>query len=428
MVAIIKTGHSIRRIFFYNENKLDALITDKNGVQKPAAELLSADNYPMELAATEQHHRLNMLLKTAGRNPNITRNSVHISLNFAPGEELNNDQLKTIAKEYMEAIGFGEQPYLIYKHHDSGHPHIHIATTLVNSKGKGIRTQNIGRTLSEAARKSIEQRHGLVRAEEHKKGLFSLKPVAVEKVVYGRMPTKNAIANVLSHVLDRYQYTSLTELNAVLNLYNVHADQGKENSRIKIHNGLQFRLLDAAGKPIGIPIKASRIYTGTTVKRTNEPHGKPTIITHSPTLKYLEGKFRKNKLRRAEHAPALKLAISSVLQKHKLLTPQKFSTELKRQGIHVVERRNKEGRLYGITYVDHRNKSVFNGSDLGKEYSANNIAEYLKPEMKPDATLPKEQTYNPITLTTTNETSNLLEMLFQPEYINENIPYPLRPK
>ncbi len=32
-------------------------------------------------------------------------------------------------------------------------------------------------------------------------------------------------------------------------------------------------------------------------------------------------------------------------------------------------RQNAEGRLYGITFVDNQNKVVFNGSDLGREYS-----------------------------------------------------------
>jgi hypothetical protein len=48
---------------------------------------------------------------------------------------------------------------------------------------------------------------------------------------------------------------------------------------------------------------------------------------------------------------------------------------LEKENIQTVLRRNNEGVIYGITYIDHRTKSVFNGSALGKPYSANGIQE-----------------------------------------------------
>ena len=44
---------------------------------------------------------------------------------------------------------------------------------------------------------------------------------------------------------------------------------------------------------------------------------------------------------------------------------------LKKQGIDVVFRQNDSGRIYGVTFIDHDNRVVLNGSRLGKEYSAN---------------------------------------------------------
>ncbi|MFY7816647.1 MAG: relaxase, partial [Chryseobacterium taeanense] len=48
-----------------------------------------------------------------------------------------------------------------------------------------------------------------------------------------------------------------------------------------------------------------------------------------------------------------------------------FKRQLLEQGINVVVRRNNEGRVYGITIVDHESRSVWNGSQLGKNLSAN---------------------------------------------------------
>jgi len=93
MVAVINTGKSIRAAVMYNENK----------VAEGVADLIMAGNYPMEIADMSQVHRLNMLIKTAANNDNVKRNSVHVSLNFAPGEQLDKQKLAAIASEYMES-------------------------------------------------------------------------------------------------------------------------------------------------------------------------------------------------------------------------------------------------------------------------------------------------------------------------------------
>ena len=139
MVAVIKTGHSIHRIVNYNENKV------KEGVAK----CISAANYPMEEDKLSLKNKLNRLLKQAALNTSVSRNSVHVSLNFDPSEKHSKEKLEAIATTYMDRIGFGDQPYLVYQHYDAGHPHIHIVSVKVREDGSRIDTQNIGRNQSE---------------------------------------------------------------------------------------------------------------------------------------------------------------------------------------------------------------------------------------------------------------------------------------
>ncbi len=348
MVTVIGSGISIRRTFLYNENKV------KQGV----AQCLMAANYPIDLEQMEEKHRLNMLLKVATLNPDVKRNSIHISLNFAPGEELSDLQLKKIAGEYMQQIGFGEQPYLVYRHDDAAHPHIHIASTNIRPNGTCINTYNIGKDHSEPARKAIENAFGLIKAEDHKKDLFRLKPVDLNKVIYGKEPTQKAINNVLQSVLLGYKYTSLAELNAVLNLYNISADRGAEKSRIYAHEGLVYHVLDAYGKPAGVPVKASSFY-------------------NSPGLKFLEKQYLKNDVARQQHKIRVKNTIDQVLLRNPKSDIEQLVQKLKTEGIHVAVRQNEEGMIYGLTYVDHRTKCVFNGSAIGKAYSAKGMLERL---------------------------------------------------
>ena len=348
MVAIIKTGHSIHRILNYNENK----------VQQGVAECIGAGNYPVDIEKMIFILKLNRLLKQADLNENVKRNSVHISLNFDLSEkEISKGKLMEIADIYMDKIGFKEQPYLVYQHHDAGHPHIHIISLKVRNDGSRIDMQNIGRNQSEKARKEIEIAYGLVPAERHKrKPELVVKPINACKVEYGHTQTKRAITNVLDKVLQNYKYSSLPELNAVLQQYNVAADRGSENSRIFQNRGLVYRILDESGNKVGVPIKASDFY-------------------NQPILKFLEERFIQNEKGRVPYKSRIKNTIDVALLDPKKISIQELAKIVELSGIKMVFRQNTEGLVYGITYVDHQTQCVFNGSALGKSYSAKAIQE-----------------------------------------------------
>ena len=345
MVAIIKTGNSLHNIFNYNENKV------KQGV----AQCIGERNYPVDIEKMNASMRLNRLLKQNALNDNVKRNSVHISLNFDPSESgLPKEKLVEIANAYMDKIGFAEQPYLIYQHHDAGHPHIHLVSIKVKEDGSRIDMHNIGRNQSEIARKEIEKSFGLVQAQGRKNNSdLELKPILISKVKYGKIQSKKAIKAVLDGVLSSYKYTSLSELNAVLQQYNVLADRGGEDSRIFKAKGLVYRILDADGKPIGVPIKASDFY-------------------NKPTLKFLEEKFVSNNTLKSSQKSRVKNAVDLAFLGKNISLPELIKV-LEKDGISTVLRKSNEGSLYGITYVDHATKCVFNGSVLGKSYSAKAI-------------------------------------------------------
>src|SRR5438309_7591536 len=151
MVATIKTPTSIVRGHNYNEQKL----------HKGVAECIYAGNFlreANELNFYQKMARFDQLISLNG----AKTNSLHISLNFDPSDKPGKDKLVEIAALYMEQIGFSDQPYLVYQHHDAGHPHLHIVTTTIKNDGSRIDTFNIGRNQSEKVRKEIELRYNLV--------------------------------------------------------------------------------------------------------------------------------------------------------------------------------------------------------------------------------------------------------------------------
>ena len=341
MVTIIKMSHSIASILNYNENK----------VKTGSGECISAANFPLELEKLTFNLKLNRFLNLAKLNENTKRNTVHISLNFHPSDNQSKEVLIEITECYMEKIGFGKQPYLIYQHHDAGHPHLHVITTNIQRDGKRIDLHLLAIRKSEPARKEIEELFGLVKAQERKnRKVFSLVPMPSSKAKYGKTGSMKAISNVLDVVVNTYRYCNLKELNAVLKLYNVMADPGKKSSKMFKSKGLLYRILDERGNPVGVPIKASNFYL-------------------KPTLKFLEEKFQSNKIRQSADIAPFRYVIEKAFLKTKPLSLDDFSTQLQKAGISTVFRKNKAGILKDITYVDHKTHTVFAGNALGEKYS-----------------------------------------------------------
>lgn len=349
MVAIVNTGYSLKNSFHYNENKV------KEGV----AVCIAAVNYPKDVDKLSVSDKINRLIHQAALNEKCTKHSVHVSLNFHASESLPKEKLEAIAIKYMEGIGFAEQPYLVYQHFDAAHPHIHIVSVKVKDNGGRIDMHNIGRNQSEKIRKEIEETFQLRKATHAEKArLYELRPVNVEGLQYGSVPVKRAIQNVLIAVVGQYKYSSLPEFNAVLSKYNVLAERGKEGSQTFKNNGLLYRVTDEKGERVGPPIKASDFY-------------------NRPTLATLEKQFKQNEIGKQIHKQALKNKLDQVL----LLVAGKgmgvLKIELDKRQIDTVWRTNKDGLAYGITYVDRESKCVFNGSAIGKQYSAKSLQDHL---------------------------------------------------
>ncbi len=361
MVTRIISGQSIRGLLLYNENK----------VEEKQATLILASRFGIDIDRLDFKAKLNRFEQLTMLNSRVKTNAIHIMLNFDRNDKVDVGTFQQIAASYMERIGFGDQPFLVYQHKDVSHPHIHIVTTNIKPDGKRIDIHGIGRTLSETARKELETEFNLIKAEgRNKSEVLSIKPIDIEKVIYGKTPTKRAIYNVVSEVMRGYKFTSLAEYNAVLGQFNIIADRGKEDTLMFEKRGLVYSIIDKKGNRVGIPFKASALAT-------------------KPTLDQVEKKFERNKEKRKPYKDNLKERIDQVFNKYQGITRATFAAELQKQRIAVVFRQSIQGFIYGVTFIDHRTKCVFNGSDMGKAYSAKALTErfgtadkikrYLKP-------------------------------------------------
>lgn len=396
MVVRITTGKSIRGVLRYNEYKVE------NG----QASLLMASGFlQLDPSYKEKLQRFDKLTKL---NKRTKTNAMHISLNFSPDDRLDADTMERIATEYMERIGFGAQPFLVYLHHDAGHPHLHVATCNIDAKGKRLETHNLGRLRSEPARKHLEKEYGLLVAEEqgHRKR-FLLQPL--EPVEYGKREAKAAVTKAVQEVLYNYRFTSLGQMNAILEHFNVTAYRGEPGSRMHEKKGLVYSIVDQQGNRVGVPIKASELY-------------------ERPTLSRLEKAFERNARRTLEFKAPLEETVSKALWPSGSM--EQFREKLSQAGIGLVIRQNGEGRVYGLTYIDFVNRCVFNGSQLGKGLSAKGVQERFVALSRPCALeRPKETSIktSPLNFIPSPSREEILSMLFRGAAY-EPVPYPLKRK
>ena len=270
----------------------------------------------------------------------------HCSLNPHPDEKLSDEMLMQIAKEYMEALGYGKQPYIVFKHSDIAREHIHIVSLRVDSRGRKI-NDKFERRRSKQITDALEKRFGLIPSSKVTDKAVEETP----KVDIGKGNIKEQVASALRMVLKHYKFCSLGELNAILSKYNLAVEEVKTEFRGKKYDGQVYVPTDDKGGKISTPINASDIGRGVgyTAVQNRIQKSKQNVKPLIPTV-------RNKVLQTMRTSPN---------------TEKELRQRLEEQGLRAVIRKNESGRIYGITFIDDKAGIALNGSRLGKGYAAN---------------------------------------------------------
>jgi hypothetical protein len=154
MIAKQSIGKSFIGALNYNIKKLHHQDT------KQRAEILSTN-------FTNMGSILKELAMMRALNPKLKRNTWHTSLNFAIGEKISNQKMQSIAEEYMTRMGFDNNLYIIFRHHDSNHPHCHILALRNRFDGTVVSDSNNYRR-SEKIIRELEKKYQLQQAKSSK--------------------------------------------------------------------------------------------------------------------------------------------------------------------------------------------------------------------------------------------------------------------
>ena len=289
---------------------------------------------------------------------------VHISLNPDPDDTVNNNDYKSIAKDYMEKMGYGRQPFIVFRHNDIERSHIHIVTVCVDEEGRKI-SDAFEKRKSMAACRELERKYNLKSAIEKKQNRAEL---IFKPVNYKAGDIKSQMAAVIRYLPKYYQYTTLGTYNALLSLFNITAEEVTGQYNGTARQGLVYFALDTKGEKASNPFKASLF-------------GKGAGYTE------LQSHFEKSKaqLQNNSNRSKLKTAIEKAILATK--NENEFKASLRELGINTVVRRTADNRIYGITFIDHQSRSVWNGSQLSKNLSAGVFNDWWNNGNKPEIQL-----------------------------------------
>ena len=270
----------------------------------------------------------------------------HCSLNPHPDEKLSNETLTQIAKEYMKALGYGMQPYIVFKHNDIAREHIHIVSLRVDSRGQKI-NDRFEKRRSKQITDALERKYSLIPSSK----VTDREMEEVSKIDTTKGNIKEQVAETLRSVLKHYEFCSLGELNAILSVYNLAVEEVKTEFQGKKYDGLVYVPTDDKGDKVSSPIHASDIGRGVGYTAVQNKMQKS-----KQAIKPLRSIIRYRVLQTMRTSPK---------------TEEELRQRLEEQGLRVVIRRNESGRMYGITFIDDKAGIALNGSRLGKGYVAN---------------------------------------------------------
>ena len=344
MVAKINRGASLYGVIIYNQQK----VNEATGRIIAGNRMITDSLYDPDRIVSQTMFAFESYLAA---NRNTEKPILHISLNPTLDDNLTDSQFADLARAYMQKMGYGNQPYIVYLHEDIDRRHIHIVSTCVNENGEKIDdTYEWNRSMK--ACRELEQMFGLKQIADKRREL--LEPY-LKKADYTRGDVKQQVSNILKSVFTSYRFQSFGEYSAMLSCFNIEAKQVKGEFDGKPYSGIIYTMTDDNGKPICTPIKSSLI---------GKRFGYEGV---EKRIAYNAQEFRAKRWQ-----PKIRNDVALAMHGCRG-NREEFVRLLGSKGIDVVFRENDAGRIYGVTFIDHHNREVYNGSRLGKEFSANNF-------------------------------------------------------
>lgn len=228
MIARILYRESVHGILNYVFEKANSKILGYKNVSPELQE------FPNLL----KHH-----LYFLGNRHDTKKRYVHITLNLPHGEYVSDKTFFEIAEEYMNHMGYGEQPFTVVRHDDTKHEHVHIVTTTVKEDNSLINTSN-DFLRNRATQKYLEEKFGLQESPDikTKRALEVNRFPELSPIPDDSNGVKFYIQDILNTICQRDKPRSFGELAMVLKPYHILVSTKESpNGRIGVSYGIEVQ-------------------------------------------------------------------------------------------------------------------------------------------------------------------------------------------
>lgn len=233
MVAKITVGTSLYGALAYNGMK----VNEGEGKLLAGNKVFDDGSGRVDIARAEQDFKRYMPENVRTRNKVI-----HISLNPHPDDRLTDMEMESLAREYLEKLGYGDQPYLIFKHEDINRHHLHIVSVNVDENGRRLNKDFIHRR-SKRITTELERKYGLHPADRRQHRNDN----SLRKVDASQGDVKRQVSNTVKAVMATYKFRTMGEYRALLSLYNVTVEEARGMVNGREYHGLVYSATDDGG-------------------------------------------------------------------------------------------------------------------------------------------------------------------------------------
>ena len=329
----------------YNERKVEegkAAVVYSQGLDNPDKPLESFERYERGSRRCEKM-------------------SFHMSVNPSRTDGMTEDQVVAFTKELMEGLGYGDQPFIIYRHNDINREHYHIVSVRVDKDGRKISDKYEHRHCQELM-KELAQKYGFSVGKGEKQEEDEKKKNS-EKVNYQRFdPEKGDYMKQIEELVEqamKYHFTTGEQFKMLMRQFGVDVDyQMVKRQAMMTFAGINPKNGHRCTAPI--PAKDLKVPSVDEIRQHIED-------------------AKKEKRNKEKQRAANLVRIALKYGKSELHTRR----ILRKKNIGMVFSRTKEGKIFGVTFIDHQTRCVFKSSEL-KGISAGQFEEARMTKWPPE--------------------------------------------
>ena len=304
-------------------------------VEKGTGELMLMKNFPSFINENSSQEEVKNYLKSISKNEKVKKPQFHavISTKF---QQHSKEELAKVAEDFMQEMGYGNQPFLVVFHNDTENNHVHIVSTRVN--------KSTGKKLNDSYEKLKAQ-----------KALIDIK-----ERIYGKN-NQETISNLLN-----YQISSFKQLEILLerNGFKLTKNTNDENALDIMKNGVKLKILN--GNQISFTTNSDNNRS----KQLKAILIKYKHLCSNKVFKVEDNRKQQSKLPEEKHKDDWKPKIE-------------FESELQKKlrdifGLDIVFHHKEGQKPFGYSMIDHKSGKVFKGSEILK---MNNLFEFTSETM-----------------------------------------------